>query len=256
MTVNTYQISLTPGGAAINTSGTQSGVQTRTMVPGPGLYNVFDSAGTLGFMGYASNYLYGFVLGLDAGSVAHTISDKNVFDSTFQGMRSYGGSINGTNFFKNITDAWAVAPGNSVEFGRLVGDSAPVKLLDTTGRSGVGSVIRDGFEWPLSAAVNVATTAVPFVQMPTLMFGRIRIRAGGDNASFGYYSATLKYDGTTLSVADVTSKVTGTFVVAAATPFTIVGTGSAAQLAFNCSRSDGPKTQAFTFDFDGEYYKE
>jgi hypothetical protein len=340
VTTDTYQVAATAGGAAINFTRTQSGVHTRQRVSAYGIYNVYDGAGTLGFMGYASNYVYGYdEYGLHAGSVAHTISDNNVFDTCFRGVASSGGSINGTNFFKNIKDAWAEAKANSVEFGRLVGDSVPVQLLETTGRVGVGSVIRNGFEWPLSATVNAATTAIPFVQMPTLMFGRIIVRAGGNSSNFGYYAANIKYDpvaGVTVDPASVSYKPNGTFAVAspafsivpAAAPgtFTIAAPGvisdpghclpanspvvfttsgalpigitsgttyyisatgltndtyqvsaypggpsitttgtqsgthtrtaNSARLAFNCTRSDGPATQAFTFDYAGEYYKE
>lgn len=219
-----------------------------------GAFLVFDGAGSVPGSTLIGNRFIGFDGGI-LGGREDAIVQGNVLESCgVAGIQSNGGgSMYGTNLLRNTPVFVKTLSGATL--GRVVSDSAPTTILDTSSHSAntIGTVLEDGFAFRnLNASVvgGSVTTQVNLFSLPLLLKGRliVRLRQSGGNA-FIYASADILWDGTTLTVSTPLNKVFSS-IAWSGTTFNQSG-GFIRMPVFN---SGSTFTGIFDVNFKGEFY--
>lgn len=231
----------------------------RSAASAAGTYGVnmtYTGSGSLPGSVLMGNRLQQFPVGI-LGSSTDIIVDKNVVDTcSVAGIESNGGGwMYGANLIRNSATLVKTLSGTLI--GRVVSDSVPTTILDTSSHSAntIGTVIEDGFAFRgITGTIGASTTtAFNLFALPKLMKGRLIITLQQSlSVAFVYASADVIWDGTTLTVSNVlkTQSATGA-ISAAATPFS----ASAGQCQVSIVNSNtAVNIKSLNVVFKGEFY--
>ena len=233
---------------------------TSTTASGFGYYLFYTTPATVSghtlIGNVASNYLGGYHIGAgDIGNHAVNYLGGNVADNCVSAM--YGiGNVNGywtvqrgENIAKNCQYLFSVNNGNCF-FGKVTSTTTPSGIAAPFSYGAKMPSRIDGFSYPEQST----STYAGLVNMLSfaaggMFFGRFRYagKSTGTN-NWANYSATLKYDGTTLTVTDVVSRCSGGLI----TNVTVVL--SAGRIFVQATCSGGFVMNGQWVDFDGEYW--
>jgi len=161
----------------------------------------------------------------------------------------------GTNYISGATNL-VYASGQGWAVGKVVSEAQPTAIIANGGYGGFMPTMLDGFAYPIAstttnAGINTSILLAPLTANNRL-FGRIKYNGRRSGvADWVYASATILWDGTTLTVTNLLSRY-GNVSSGAITGITFAQGGSG--LYFQLTT---PNATQYTYgwtEFDGEYY--
>jgi hypothetical protein len=201
------------------------------------------------------NYIEGIHIGGGAaGAVsAVTMAVGNSIIGCTYGVAGWGNLSTGTvrQVGTNISDGTGTlfySHGHSCLFGKIVSKTAITAVMASAGYSGGMPSRSDGFEGP-APQFNVTTGATSFnlFAIGGPLRGRVKYQGKNSNTDWCHISADINWDGTTFTVSNVLSRMTGRV-----NAISIVKNGS--DVAVSMTGSAAVQLYAGWIEFDGEYW--
>ena len=204
----------------------------------------------------ARDYLDGYFIGAgNSGNHAVNLISGNIADNCTSAIAGDGTGAGfwtvqaGENLANNCTNLFR-SSGSNCFFGKVVSATTPIAISATVSY-GAGMPSRmDGFAYPIgSINTSVGLVNLMSFKIGARLFGRIRyaVKRTG-TADWAHYSATLKWDGTTLTITDKVIRISGTVI----TDINAVHSAGSLFLQANCA--SGATLNSGWVDFDGEYW--
>ncbi len=223
-----------------------------------GIYVVFDGDGTVANGQILGNTVRGFQSGLWLGGDASHHAHGNLIENATYAIRCEQGNnvftrITGTNYVRNCTNLFRLssATGAGVRVGKFVCADKPTSIVSKAGSSRPGVTV-EGFSWPqnMSHGGTGNEFAVLFAQ-GTRFVGTIDLQivdTAATTANNAWLTATLHFDGTTLTISNSTKEENGAIALGA-TPLRVNGGNLEVDVYVAAAT-----TLRIDVNFDGTYY--
>lgn len=217
-----------------------------------GIQAAFGIDGTLELNNFSNSYYKGFgalaYLGgnpslAPAGPYVPQIVDNVVGDDLDCGIHAAERAIHLGTVTLRETPLLAKA-GGGARLGTFVSKTTPTTILQKIGGQPNGVTMR-GFIFPVPITHVSGLTDHNLFDLPTRMLGQITLSSNGANRFF--YTATMKWDGSALTVSDSTFHASG-----GSYAFALKAAGGKLQFTMN---SASASTDPCLVEFDGVFYK-
>ena len=230
---------------ATTITGNQINKSSTDLLTDYGIYAVNDSNGTLTGCNLSGNIIRGFDIGIFLnGNNTSNVTGCTIYDCNTAIQLASGESV-GTIVAKNCP---TLAKGDSRSIiGKIISITKPTTILDYTGTTNaIGATIK-GFKFPLDAITTASggTNTVTLFPLPSLIKGNLTMQIS-NGLNVAYYSASINYDGTNLSILDYIQDTGGVFSLP-----TLSISGSDLVFTFYSSSALALTPQ---IDFDGTFY--
>ena len=158
----------------------------------------------------------------------------------------------GTNYAHNATYLFKTA-GKHVSFGKVVSDTIPVgfpSIINSIGYTSYMPSRCDGFAYPIATYTTInGTLNVPLFTLGSCFRGRVKFSSTrGGITNWFHSSATINYDGTTLTVSEPL------FAYSGATTISVTYVTDAGKLSCAVTANGAVLFDCNYMEFDGEYW--
>lgn len=212
-----------------------------------GVWTIGDANGSVAANIISGNYVRDFQYGYRLDGSSFQAGSNNVAHDCDVMVKLGAGAALGTFNGRGTITTLAEVAGLGI-VGKVAYQGNPTNVLTRAGAGGPGGIVK-GFlvSLNLAHAGAGATQAIDLCTLPTRFAGRVTlIHASGSTGAF--YTAEVKWDGTTLTISNALPKHSGTL-----SGTTLVAAGGKLQVSF---ASTSAYNGSAKLDFDGVWYQE